>query len=153
MISFGTICTIIMIFSIPLLVFGFLNLTLYYERIKGLLLIIIGVIFLFAPITIFFTVYKNDASKFSKEIENKEIVSIELNGLESTSNGSTYDFINSIIYIDDDGIKTKLDCDNYHLLGAKIKESTDKKYHIAINEKTLRVTVYIPADQATYTSK
>lgn len=93
-----------------------------------------------------------DLSKLSKEIENKEIVSIEMNGLENSSNGSTYDSINSIVYIDDDGAKTKLDCSRYHLFDAKVEESADKKYHIAINKKTLRVTVYIPAGQS-YTSK
>ncbi|MCR5144776.1 MAG: hypothetical protein K6B67_05650 [Lachnospiraceae bacterium] len=152
MISFETICIIIMIFSIPFCVFGALDLTLYYEKIRGWILIIIGVIFLFAPAIIFFTVYKNDTSKLSKEIENKEIVSIEMNGLENSSNGSTYDSINSIVYIDDDGAKTKLDCSRYHLFDAKVEESADKKYHIAINKKTLRVTVYIPAGQS-YTSK
>ena len=150
---FEKIPIITMILSIPFCVYGILDLTLYYEKIRGWILIIIGVIFLFAPATIFCTIYKNDASELSKEIENKEIVSIEMNGLENTSDGSTYDSINSIVYIDDDGIKTKLDCDNYHLLDAKIKESTDGKYHITINEKAIRATVYIPADQTTYTSK
>lgn len=147
-----TIYAIIMVLSIPLFLLGFFFLRID-DRSEGWILIIMSVVCLFSPLIIVNTIYRGDTSKLSKETENKEIVNIELSGLESTSNGFTYNSINSIVYIDDDGAKTKLDCSRYHLFDAKIKESADKKYHIAINKKTLRVTVYIPVGQTTYTSK
>ena len=140
----------IMVLSLPLFLLGFFVLST--GESKGWILVIMSVVCLFSPLIIVNTIYRNNISKLSKEIENKEIISIELNGLENTSNGSTYGSINSIVYIDDDGAKTKLDCSRYHLFDAKIKESVDKKYHIAINEKAIKVTVYIPAGQS-YTTK
>lgn len=151
--DFEIVSGLIMVLGFFLIILGLYIISPCVEETKGWILIVIGIIFLFTPIIIFFTAYRSDTSKLSKKIENKEIISIEMNGLESTEQGTTYDYINSIVYIDDDGIKTKLDCDNYHLLEAKIKESADKKYHITINKKTLRATVYMPAGQTTYTTK
>lgn len=150
--DFEIVSGLIMVLGFFLIFLGFYIKSPCVEEPKGWILIVIGFIFLFTPLIIFNTVYKSDTSKLLKEIENREIISIEMNGLESTEQGTTYDYINTIVYIDDDGIKTKLDCDNYHLLEAKIKESADKKYHIIINKKTLRATVYIPAGQS-YTTK
>lgn len=141
----------IMVLSLPLFLLGFFVLST--GESKGWILVIMSVVCLFSPLIIVNTIYRNNISKLSEEVKNKEIVSIELNGLENTSNGSTYDSINSIVYIDDDGAKTKLDCSRYYLFDAKVEESADKKYHIEINKKTLRVTVYIPAGQTTYTLK
>ncbi|MCR5144773.1 MAG: hypothetical protein K6B67_05635 [Lachnospiraceae bacterium] len=92
-----------------------------------------------------------DLSKLSKEIENKEIVSIEMEDPVITYNTDSTDSIETITYIDDNGDKTKIDCSDFNLPEAHVKESDDKKYHITIIEDG-RITVYIPKNKE-YTSK
>lgn len=89
-------------------------------------------------------------SKLSKEIENKEIVSIEMDDPVISYDNDTTDSIESITYIDD-GNKTKIDCSDLSLPSAHVKESDDSKYHITIIEDE-DIIVYIPMDKG-YTSK
>lgn len=98
-----------------------------------------------------------DLSKLSKELENREIVSIEMDDPVTTYNNDTTDSIETITYIDDDGNKTKIDCSDFNLPNAYVKESDDNKYHITIIKdkgfiRNSNIVVYIPMDKG-YTSK
>jgi hypothetical protein len=90
-------------------------------------------------------------SNLSKEIENKEIVSIEMENRVTTYDNDSTDSIESITYIDDDGNKTKIDYSDLDLPDAHVKKSDDNKYHITIIEDE-SITVYIPENKG-YTSK
>ena len=94
---------------------------------------------------------KRKIVKQCEKEKNKEIISIEMDDSGSVFHDSTHRYIDSIVYIDDDGIKTKIDCSNRILSPAEIEESTDKKYHITIIEDK-DIIVYIPVITE-YTSK
>ena len=146
-----TIALIIMVIGV---IITFIGISLEYEYYVGLFVILGGlgvtVIAVAVCLRLLFR-SQNDMSELLKEIENKEIISIEMDDSGSVFHDSTHRYIDSIVYIDDDGIKTKIDCSNRILSPAEIEESTDKKYHITIIEDK-DITVYMPESKE-YTTK
>lgn len=123
----------------------------FWKGDNGLRLICVGM-YLLLTVGILALLNKNsqwsDLLKLSKELENKEIVSIEM---ENDSLIFSTDSIETITYIDADGVKTEIDCSALTLPYAHVKESDDSKYHITIIEDK-DIIVYIPVITE-YTSK
>lgn len=71
--------------------------------------------------------------------------------MEASLISSSDSIIESITYINTDGIKTEIDCSDLTLPYAHVEESDDSKYHITIVEDK-DITVYIPESKE-YTSK
>lgn len=142
-----TIIMIGLITGVILFVVGFWNKNEELSSVGAAFLVAFGIFGLIS----YDAIWSEEALlKLSKEIENKEIVSIEMKSPVITYDNNHTDFIETITYIDDNGDKAKIDCNDLdNLPKAHIKESDDGKYHITIDGN---ITVYIPEGKK-YTSK